>query len=153
MAHQLHVAFVWHMHQPLYKDRASGAYLMPWVRLHATKDYLDMVAILKDYPSHRQTFNLVPGERKGDLALRLYTGGTVEGTVRTADGQTVGGAEVQLYIAQTMPGVRIDPKNLKATADENGRFKIGGIEVGERLQLYASAQKPGYSRPAAASLT
>lgn len=60
MAHQLHVAFVWHMHQPLYKDRADGRYLMPWVRLHATKDYLDMVTLLADYPSHRQTFNLVP---------------------------------------------------------------------------------------------
>src|SRR3989338_6036292 len=60
MAHPLHVAFVWHMPQPLYKDRASGRYLMPWVRLHATKDYLDMVAVLADYPSHHQTFNLVP---------------------------------------------------------------------------------------------
>src|SRR5687767_12128119 len=60
MANQLHVAFVWHMHQPYYKDRATGRYMMPWVRLHATKDYLDMVAMLADYPSHRQTFNLVP---------------------------------------------------------------------------------------------
>lgn len=56
----LHVAFIWHMHQPLYKDRLSGRYLMPWVRLHGTKDYLDMVAILRHYPEIRQTFNLVP---------------------------------------------------------------------------------------------
>lgn len=56
----LHVAFIWHMHQPLYKDRLTGKYLMPWVRLHGTKDYLDMVAILRQYPSIRQTFNLVP---------------------------------------------------------------------------------------------
>ena len=56
----LHVAFIWHMHQPLYKDRLGGRYLMPWVRLHGTKDYLDMVSILRHYPEIRQTFNLVP---------------------------------------------------------------------------------------------
>lgn len=33
---------------------------MPWVRLHGTKDYLDMVEILKKYPRIKQTFNLVP---------------------------------------------------------------------------------------------
>ncbi len=57
---KLSVAVVWHMHQPLYKDRLTGRYLMPWVRLHAIKDYLDMVEILKPYPKIRQTFNLVP---------------------------------------------------------------------------------------------
>lgn len=57
---KLSVAVVWHMHQPLYKDRLTGRYLMPWVRLHAIKDYLDMVEILRQYPEIRQTFNLVP---------------------------------------------------------------------------------------------
>ena len=33
---------------------------MPWVRLHATKDYLDMVKRLDDFPAIHQTFNLVP---------------------------------------------------------------------------------------------
>lgn len=33
---------------------------MPWVRLHGTKDYLDMVQILEKYPKIHQTFNLVP---------------------------------------------------------------------------------------------
>ena len=56
----LYVAFVWHMHQPYYKDPLSGYYRLPWVRLHGTKDYLDMVEILKDFPSIRQNFNLVP---------------------------------------------------------------------------------------------
>ncbi|MNS26052.1 Alpha-amylase 1 [compost metagenome] len=57
---KLCVAVIWHMHQPLYKDRLTGRYLMPWVRLHAIKDYLDMVEILRQYPKIRQTFNLVP---------------------------------------------------------------------------------------------
>jgi alpha-amylase/alpha-mannosidase (GH57 family) len=56
----LWVAFLWHMHQPYYKDVKTNQYQMPWVRLHSLKDYFDMVAILDDYPSIRQTFNLVP---------------------------------------------------------------------------------------------
>ncbi|MBI4532420.1 MAG: glycoside hydrolase [Candidatus Melainabacteria bacterium] len=60
MSEKLSVCFIWHMHQPLYKDRLTGDYLMPWVRLHAIKDYLDMPLILQDFPKIRQTFNLVP---------------------------------------------------------------------------------------------
>jgi alpha-amylase/alpha-mannosidase (GH57 family) len=56
----LSVCFIWHMHQPSYKDSLTGQYLMPWVRLHAAKDYLDMVALLDEFPDIRQTFNLVP---------------------------------------------------------------------------------------------
>lgn len=48
------------MHQPYYKDPMTGVYRLPWVRLHGTKDYLDMVEILDDFPGIRQTFNLVP---------------------------------------------------------------------------------------------
>jgi alpha-amylase/alpha-mannosidase (GH57 family) len=56
----LSVAFLWHMHQPYYRDAKSGRYQMPWVRLHALKDYYDMVALLDEFPGIRQTFNLVP---------------------------------------------------------------------------------------------
>lgn len=56
----LWVAFLWHMHQPYYKDVKTNQYQMPWVRLHGLKDYFDMVALLDDYPSIHQTFNLVP---------------------------------------------------------------------------------------------
>jgi len=57
---RLNIAFVWHMHQPLYRDPFTGAYDMPWVLLHATKDYIDMVSILERFPEIHQTFNLVP---------------------------------------------------------------------------------------------
>lgn len=57
---KLSVAIIWHMHQPLYKDRLTGQYLMPWVRMHGIKDYLDMVEILAEHPTLHQTFNLVP---------------------------------------------------------------------------------------------
>ncbi|MBN2298666.1 MAG: hypothetical protein JXM72_08725 [Deltaproteobacteria bacterium] len=54
------VGFLWHMHQPYYKDPVSETYLMPWVRLHAIRGYYDMIALLEEYPAIRSTFNLVP---------------------------------------------------------------------------------------------
>jgi alpha-amylase/alpha-mannosidase (GH57 family) len=53
--------FLWHMHQPYYKDLVTGEYRLPWVRLHALKDYYGMVKLLEEFPSIHQTFNLVPG--------------------------------------------------------------------------------------------
>jgi alpha-amylase/alpha-mannosidase (GH57 family) len=60
MPHPLYVAFIWHQHQPLYKSRTAGQYRLPWVRLHGTKDYLDLVLMLERYPKLHQTVNLVP---------------------------------------------------------------------------------------------
>ncbi len=60
MTQPLSIAFIWHMHQPYYRDLATGACSMPWVRLHAAKDYVDMVARLKAYPAIHQTVNIVP---------------------------------------------------------------------------------------------
>ena len=54
------VAFLWHMHQPFYQDMATGEHILPWVRLHGLKDYFGMVALVRDFPSIRMTFNLVP---------------------------------------------------------------------------------------------
>src|ERR1035437_4410861 len=56
----LSVLFLWHQHQPLYKDALSNRYELPWVRLHATKDYYDMVALLDEFPTLKANFNLVP---------------------------------------------------------------------------------------------
>ncbi|HTF99121.1 MAG TPA: glycoside hydrolase family 57 protein [Nitrospirota bacterium] len=58
--HPLSIAFVWHMHQPYYKDDITGSYILPWVRMHGIKDYYDMPAILGNFPAIHQTFNLVP---------------------------------------------------------------------------------------------
>src|SRR5260221_12178761 len=54
------VAILWHMHQPYYEDLATGEHILPWVRLHALKDYFGMVALLREFPDVRMTFNLVP---------------------------------------------------------------------------------------------
>ncbi|NPV87944.1 glycoside hydrolase [Coprothermobacteraceae bacterium] len=57
---KLYLSFIWHNHQPYYKDPFTGKYVMPWVRLHATKDYLDMVLIKNKYPAIKATYNMVP---------------------------------------------------------------------------------------------
>lgn len=54
------VALLWHMHQPPYKDPLGGTITMPWVRLHALKDYLGMVEVVSETPPVHLTFNLVP---------------------------------------------------------------------------------------------
>ncbi len=87
------VAFFWHQHQPYYPDDVSNETLMPWVRLHATKDYYGMALHLKEVPEFRCTINLVPslliqlqayGEGRSDRHLdvsRLPTDGMSEADV------------------------------------------------------------------------
>lgn len=60
MKKQLYLNFLWHMHQPYYKDDMSGHYSMPWVFLHGIKDYYDMVWHLSRHPKLKATFNMVP---------------------------------------------------------------------------------------------
>src|SRR3954453_23559447 len=56
----IRVIVLWHQHQPFYKDLVTGEYRLPWVRLHALKDYYGMVKMLDEFPNVHQTFNLVP---------------------------------------------------------------------------------------------
>lgn len=55
---KVYLAMVWHQHQPLYADPSLDYLRGPWVRLHATKDYYDMAAMLTDYPDIHVTINL-----------------------------------------------------------------------------------------------
>lgn len=57
---KLSIAFYWHMHQPVYQLTPEGDYLMPWVRLHAIKDYLDMAMFVEKFKNLKLNFNLVP---------------------------------------------------------------------------------------------
>src|SRR5579864_6068259 len=69
----LRVVVLWHQHQPFYKDLVSGEYRLPWVRLHALKDYYGMVKLLEEFPQVHQTFNLVPSLI---VQLQEYVAGT-----------------------------------------------------------------------------
>src|SRR5215470_10752024 len=50
----------WHMHQPDYRDHASGEFTQPWVYLHAIKDYSDMAAHLERHAGMRAVVNFSP---------------------------------------------------------------------------------------------
>ncbi len=60
MSAPLDVIFLWHMHQPYYKDPVRNEYALPWTYLHAIKDYYDMPAIVEDTPGAKAVFNIVP---------------------------------------------------------------------------------------------
>ena len=60
MMEPLNISFLWHMHQPYYKNLLTGEYLLPWVLLHGTKDYYDMAALVEEFTGMKQNFNLVP---------------------------------------------------------------------------------------------
>ena len=60
MMASIRLIFLWHMHQPFYKDLVTGEYRLPWVRMHALKDYYGMVKLLDEFPLVHQNFNLVP---------------------------------------------------------------------------------------------
>ena len=61
---RLHVAILWHQHQPLYRDLAApsprGSYGQPWVRLHAIRDYYSMAHLVAQHPGVHLTINLTP---------------------------------------------------------------------------------------------
>ena len=58
MTKKLNIAFIWHFHQPVYQEKFSADFVMPWVRLHATKDYLDMLLRCKEHKKIRLNFNI-----------------------------------------------------------------------------------------------
>jgi len=56
----LAVNLTWHQHQPMYSKDENGVYTRPWVRVHATKDYLDMVENIALAKGFVATINLTP---------------------------------------------------------------------------------------------
>ena len=72
----LELILMWHMHQPDYRDHASGEFTLPWVYLHALKDYSDMAAHLERHPRVRAVVNFVPVllDQLEDYAAQFATG-------------------------------------------------------------------------------
>ena len=83
----LHISFLWHMHQPYYKDLLENKFVLPWVRLHAIKDYYDMVAYLDNFPKIYVNFNLVPSliEQINDYAQNNLTDQFLDLTLKPAN--------------------------------------------------------------------
>jgi alpha-amylase/alpha-mannosidase (GH57 family) len=56
----LNLAIVWHQHQPMYWNRLTGEYELPWARIHGVQEYIDTAHISAEYPDIHVTFNLQP---------------------------------------------------------------------------------------------
>jgi len=70
---KMKLVLCWHMHQPWYRESLHGSYRLPWVYLHAIKDYSDMVAHLEAHPKMRAVVNFTPVllEQLEDYAQQL----------------------------------------------------------------------------------
>ena len=77
---KLNIAFIWHFHQPNYQSKYDSDFLLPWVRLHASKDYLDMLKKIDKFKNIKLNFNFSPillsslqkyAQGAKDLHLRL----------------------------------------------------------------------------------
>jgi len=73
---KLDLVLLWHMHQPDFRDHATGEYAQPWVYLHAIKDYSDMAAHLENHPKVRAVVNFTPVllDQLEDYADQFATG-------------------------------------------------------------------------------
>ncbi len=60
MKKSVDLVFLWHMHQPDYRDYSSGDFVLPWTYLHAIKDYTDMAYHLERHPKIHAVLNFVP---------------------------------------------------------------------------------------------
>jgi alpha-amylase/alpha-mannosidase (GH57 family) len=56
----MNVVILWHMHQPYYVNPLTKKAMMPWVRLHSAKGYLDMIDLVTAQPDLRVNFNFTP---------------------------------------------------------------------------------------------
>ncbi len=60
MKKSVDLVFLWHMHQPDYRDYSTGDFVLPWTYLHAIKDYTDMAYHLEHHPKIHAVMNFVP---------------------------------------------------------------------------------------------
>src|ERR1035437_5099412 len=61
----LRVVFIWHFHQPWYPTFDGAPPALPWVRLHALKDYYDLPGLLSEEPRVHHTANRSEERRVG----------------------------------------------------------------------------------------
>ena len=93
------------MHQPDFRDAATGRFRLPWVYLHAAKDYVDMAAHLERHPAVRAVVNFVPIllDQLEDYADQFRTG-TLRDPLLAAFSAHKSGHELNNQLAILMGG-------------------------------------------------
>jgi alpha-amylase/alpha-mannosidase (GH57 family) len=150
------VAVLWHMHQPSYRDPLDGTFVLPWVRLHALKDYWGMVAILAETPQVRVTFNLVPslldqieayvsGEaREAELRLGLFPAGRLDESEKVyllraafmAHPENLIGRFPRFAELLALRGPRHDEASLRVAAPRFGPAEMRDLQVLSKLAWF-----------------
>ena len=100
---RLDLVLLWHMHQPDYRDHLGGEHVLPWVYLHALKDYCDMADHLERHPGVRAVVNFVPVllDQIEDYCRQFDSGDFRDPLLRllaTPDLGSIGAADRQLLL-------------------------------------------------------
>lgn len=97
MKKSVDLVFLWHMHQPDYRDYSSGDFVLPWTYLHAIKDYIDMAYHLERHPKVRAVVNFVPIllDQLEDYADQFATGQLRDPLLRMLAHENIGGLSVE----------------------------------------------------------
>jgi len=125
------LAFLWHQHQPFYRDLRTGRCILPWARLHAIKDYIGMLLVLEEFPDIRATINLVPSllVQISDYAANQVQDDALRITRKPADGLDESDAEYILehfFLGNAERLIRPHPRyaELAARRDEIRRKAV-----------------------------
>ena len=114
------VVLLWHQHQPGYGNPRAGRPVLPWVRLHATKDYLDMAEAVLERPGLAVTINLVPSLLE-QLAAAAAGVSDPELDLARADPATLDDAARRRCCSGTLwRSVRAAPPRLHPAPEEKG---------------------------------
>jgi alpha-amylase/alpha-mannosidase (GH57 family) len=105
---RLTLVLLWHMHQPEYRDYASGEFRLPWVYLHALKDYSDMAWHLENHPGVHAVVNFTPVllEQLEDYAEQFKSGKLRDPLLRLLSrpaGEPLADDERQLILERCFP--------------------------------------------------
>jgi alpha-amylase/alpha-mannosidase (GH57 family) len=153
-AKTLDLVFLWHMHQPDYRDPETGEYAAPWVYLHALKDYTDMAAHFERHPRAHAVVNFAPIllEQIDDYCQQFESGAFRDPLLRLLGHENLdalSAAERALVFEQCFHANRstmIDPfpqyrrlRDLYERADSTGPAALGyfsGAMLGDLLTWY-----------------
>ena len=131
---KLAVAIIWHMHQPYYKHPQTSEFVLPWVRLHASKDYLHMARLLQEFPGVKVHFTMVPSLRD---QLEDYARGADDEDTRV----TMRTVEAQLDPDEKRHMLRrffsIHHGNVISHYDEYRRLLQMAMVAGDRPELFS----------------
>jgi alpha-amylase/alpha-mannosidase (GH57 family) len=150
------VALLWHMHQPSYRDPLDGTFVLPWVRLHALKDYWGMAAILAETPDVHVTFNMVPSlldqleeyaagrAREAELQLGLRRAEELDETEKVfllrssfmAHPENLIGRFPRLAELHALRGPRNDEGSLRAVVARFGAEEMRDLQVLAKLAWF-----------------